>query len=96
MLPSLGNWIEYQLKATLTSGCRVVIQHEDVDVSLVSHEHARMLGHGFTPDSLAVMDAVFVIMNKASDGKYKNVWAKGSIVLTDPTGRVVEVMESKP
>jgi biotin carboxylase len=43
-------------------------------------------------DSQAVFEAVGYILNEATT---KEVWAKGAITLTNPSGEVIQTMEAK-
>jgi hypothetical protein len=43
-------------------------------------------------DSQAVMDAIGYILDEATT---KEVWAKGAITLTNPSGEVIQTMEAK-
>jgi hypothetical protein len=43
-------------------------------------------------DSQAIVDAVGYILSEATT---KEVWAKGAITLTNPSGEVIKTMESK-
>lgn len=80
--------LTYKLRATRAGRSKEI----DLPVDLETYEAKRTLSIGGGADDLAVMDAIPVIMNRATADP---LWAKGRIVLTAPDGRVVQEMEEK-